>query len=160
MLHTEVTCMDGQVLLHFSWNSTMLQIDVTLPSNFLHLITLSQTALVTHHCLARSAHTWIPRPAVHLSQNRWKRSQNTKNKKCIARYFASFFVFRSFFAFRISLQGWHLREKSKDLVVYFFTALIKHEIHMKYKKCIGSVSYFMVCCVKTSAKCEIWNVYS
>ncbi len=29
-------------------------------------------------------------------------------------------------------------------MVYFFTALIKHEIRMKYEKCIASVSYFVV----------------
>ncbi len=79
-----------------------------------------------------------------------KRSQNVKNKKCIAEYFASLF---SLFTFRsILCQSRHLREKSKDFVVYFFAALIKHEIRMKYGKCIVSILYFVVCFVKTFAK--------
>ncbi len=50
-----------------------------------------------------------------------------------------------FFAFRSILhQGRHSRENSKDFVVYFFGALIKHEIHMKCEKCIVRVSYFVV----------------
>ncbi len=61
----------------------------------------------------------------------------------------TFFAFRKpFFAFRISCQGQHLREKSKDFVVYFFAALIKHKIHVKYEKCIVSVSYFVACFAK------------
>ncbi len=39
-----------------------------------------------------------------------------------------------------------------DFVVYFFAALIKHEIHVKYEKCMASVSYFVVCFAKTVAK--------
>ncbi len=35
-------------------------------------------------------------------------------------------------------------KKSKDFVVYFFAALIKHKIRMKYEKCIVSISYFVV----------------
>ncbi len=53
-----------------------------------------------------------------------------------------------------SHQGQHSHENSKDFVVYFFTALIKHEICMIYKKCIVSVSYFMACFMKTFAKYE------
>ncbi len=55
----------------------------------------------------------------------------------------NFFAFCAcFFAFHILGQGWHLCEKSKDFVVYFFycfAALIKYEIRMKYEKCIMSV---------------------
>ncbi len=65
-----------------------------------------------------------------------KRSRNAKNKKCIVGYFASFF---SHFA-----PGWHSHEKSKDFVVYFFVALIIHEVRLKYEKFIVSVSYFVV----------------
>ncbi len=36
-------------------------------------------------------------------------------------------------------QGSHSHEKSKDVVVYFFVALIKHEIRVKYKKCTASL---------------------
>ncbi len=63
-------------------------------------------------------------------------------------------VFRdTFFAFRsISHQGSHSCEKSKNVVVYFFAAVIKNEMCMKYEKCIVSVSYFAVCLVKTLAK--------
>ncbi len=43
-------------------------------------------------------------------------------------------VFRAtFYSFRISHQGKYSHEKSKDFVVYFFTALIKHKIRMKYE---------------------------
>ncbi len=71
-----------------------------------------------------------------------------KNKMCIAQqqnvysaiFHITFFAFRvPFFAFCISCQGWHSCKKSKDFVVYFFVALIKYEIHMKYKKCIASL---------------------
>ncbi len=37
-------------------------------------------------------------------------------------------------------------------MVYIFPALIKHEIRMKFEKCIVSVSYFVVCFAKTLAK--------
>ncbi len=66
----------------------------------------------------------------------------------------TFFAFCApVFAFHIlqrSRQGRHLCEKSKDFVVYFFAALVKHEIHMKYEKCIVSVSYFVMCFAKYS----------
>ncbi len=38
-----------KTVLQFSWNGTMLPIAVTLQSNFLHLVTSSQTALVIPH---------------------------------------------------------------------------------------------------------------
>ncbi len=70
--------------------------------------------------------------------------------------YATFSVFRvpfSLFAFySISRQGWHLGENLNDFIVYFFAALIKHEIHLKCKKCIVSVSHFVVCFAKTFAK--------
>ncbi len=83
----------------------------------------------------------------------------SKNEKCIAGYFASLFShfvpLFSLFIFRSILrQGRHLREKSKDFVVYFSATLIKHEIRMKYEKCIVSVSYFVACFAKTFAKYE------
>ncbi len=65
----------------------------------------------------------------------------------ISRPFFSLFTFHS-----ILHQGRHSLEKSKDLVVYFFAALIKHKIRMKYEKCTASVLYFVVCFVKTFAK--------
>ncbi len=70
-------------------------------------------------------------------------------------FHVTFFAFRApFFAFHILRQGWHSRKKSKDFVVYFFMALIKHEIRMKCEKCIVSVSYFLVCFTKTLTKGE------
>ncbi len=52
----------------------------------------------------------------------------TKNTPKCEKYIAS----RPFFRFfSISHRGWHSREKSKDFVVYFFAALIKHEIREK-----------------------------
>ncbi len=65
----------------------------------------------------------------------------------------TFFAFCApFFACCISCCGWNLREKSKDFVVYFFAALMKHKIRVKYKKRIASVPYFVVCFAKTFAK--------
>ncbi len=52
----------------------------------------------------------------------------------------------SFFPFL--RQGLHLSEKSEDFVVYFFAAIIKHGTCMIFKKCIESVSYFVVCFAK------------
>ncbi len=95
------------------------------------------------------------RLAIHLSQNMQKRPRNTKNEKCMTGYFVSLHFFRvSHPFFHNSHHGWHSCKKSKNFVVYFFVALIKHKIHMKYEKCIVSVSYFVVCLAKTLAKCE------
>ncbi len=52
--------------------------------------------------------------------------------------FTVFAFHAPFFAFCILQhfaphRDWHLREKSKDFVVYFFAALIKYKIHMKYE---------------------------
>ncbi len=89
------------------------------------------------------------RPTIHLPQN----TRNVKSKVYSE-------VFRAtFFAFRISHQGLHSRKNSKNLVVYFFAALIKHEIRQKCEKCRVCVSHFMVCFAKTFAKCEIRKVY-
>ncbi len=88
------------------------------------------------------------RPAIHLSQNTRKHSQNARNEKCIAGYLAPIFSHSS--------QGWHSREKSNDFAIHFFAAL-KHKIHVKYEKYIVSVSYFAVCFAKTLAK-YLWNV--
>ncbi len=103
----------------------------------------------------------IIRPAIYLSRNMWKWTWYTKNGKCIVGYFASLFshfaaLFLLFEFHSISRQGWHSGENSKDFVVYFFAALIKHEIRMKCGKCIMSVSYFIVFRKKHSwnAKCE------
>ncbi len=96
-------------------------------------------------------------PAVHLLRYTRKRLQNAKNEKCMARYFASLFshfapIF-SLLAFRsILLQSCHSCEKSKEFVVYFFVALIKHKICVKYEKCKASVSYFVVRFAKTFTK--------
>ncbi len=50
-VQTMVTCVDGQACCHFHGTvqcyRQMLRIAVTLHSNFLHLVTSSQTALVT-----------------------------------------------------------------------------------------------------------------
>ncbi len=94
--------------------------------------------------------TCFIRLAIHLSRNTRKWAQNAKNEKCTARYFAPLFWF---FAFRsTSCQGWHSSENSKNFMVNFFMALIKHEICLKCEKCIASVSHFMVCFAKTFAK--------
>ncbi len=59
---------------------------------------------------------------------------DAKNEKFMAVYFMSLFFFAfhaPFFAFHISCHDRHSQEKSKNFVVYFFTALIKLEIRMK-----------------------------
>ncbi len=78
-------------------------------------------------------------------------SRNAKNKKCIAGYFSSLFshfmllfscftLLFSLFAFHSILhQGRYSCKNWKDFVVYFFAALIKHEICVKCEKCIVSV---------------------
>ncbi len=78
-----------------------------------------------------------------LSQNTREWVQNAENKKGIAEYFASFF---SHFAPLFSLFAFCsiLHKKSKDFVVYFFAALIKHEYFV-----------FVVCFAKTLVKCEM-----
>ncbi len=63
--------------------------------------------------------------------------------------YVTFFTFDNpFFAFRISQQGRHSHENLKDFAVYFFAALIKHEIRLKCEKCKVSVPYFAVCFAK------------
>ncbi len=42
--------------------------------------------------------------------------------------------------------------KFEGFRVYFFTALIKHEIRLKCEKCVVSVLYFVVCFAETFAK--------
>ncbi len=97
-------------------------------------------------------HTFL-RPAIHLSQNMRKWARNAKNEKCITGCFASLFcVSRPFFAVRISHHGWHSREKSKNFVVDFFAAVMKHVIRVNCEKCIVSVSYFVVCFGKNTRK--------
>ncbi len=67
-------------------------------------------------------------------------------------YFASLFShFAPFFSL-FACQSRHSHKKSKDFVVYFFDALIKHKIRVKYEKCIVSVSYLVVWFAKTFAK--------
>ncbi len=103
------------------------------------------------------------RPAIHLSRNTREWAQNAKNEKCIAEYFTPLFshfapIF-SLFAFCSNLrQCWHSHENSKDFMIYFFATLIKHEICMKCKKCMISVSYFVVCIMKNTR--EMRKVYS
>ncbi len=117
------------------------------------------------HCTPALSTPFIIRLAIHLSQNMRRWAQNAKNEECIAGYFTSLFLLFvphfSLFAFcSISRQGRHSRGKSKDLVIYFFAALIKYDIRMKYEKCIASVKYFVACFAKTLAKCEVRKMYS
>ncbi len=90
-----------------------------------------------------------------------RKMRKTKSvQRGISRQF--FHILRPFL--RILRQGRLLRKKSKDFVVYFFAALIKHKICTKCKKCIVSVSYFVVRLAETFAKyprnSEIRKVYS
>ncbi len=73
-----------------------------------------------------------------------------KNKKCIAGYFAPLFSrfapLFSLFAFHTILcLGRHSRKNSKDFVVYFFAALIKHKIRMKCESVQGVLTEWKVC---------------
>ncbi len=89
----------------------------------------------------------------------WRRSQNVKNEKCTARYFAFHTPFSLLAFCSISQQVRHLREKLEDFVVYFFAALIKHEIPLKCEKCIVC-GVFRENIRKVHAKCEVRKVYS
>ncbi len=102
--------------------------------------------------------TCLHRPAVHLSQNTWKWER--KPKVYSGTFRTTFFTFRAPFSVfhTILYRGRHSREKSKDFMVYFFVALIKHKIRMKCEKCRVSVRYFVVCFAKNIR--EMWKVYS
>ncbi len=71
------------------------------------------------------------RLATHLLQNTWKRSQNAKNEKRVARYFASLF---SRFA-----QGSVFAQKAKEFCGLFFRNINKtrnsYEIRKVYSEC-------------------------
>ncbi len=102
------------------------------------------------------------RLAIHLSQNTRKQSQNAKNEKCIARYFASLF---SLFAFRsISRQSQHLRENSEGFYGLFFRGINKtwnsHEIRKVYSECFVFRGVFRKNICEIPAKCEIRKVYN
>ncbi len=90
------------------------------------------------------------------SQNIQKRSRNAKSGVSSMVFHVPFFSFRPpffcFSPFAAFCARSAFAQKSKDFVVYFFTALIKHKIRIKCEKCIVSVSYFVVCFVKTFAK--------
>ncbi len=83
----------------------------------LYKIRITRSAAVSH---IKSACKLI-RLATHVLQNIRKHSQNVKNKKCIAWYFASLFScfmphFLHFVFHSILHQGRHLQEKSKDFL--------------------------------------------
>ncbi len=70
-----------------------------------------------------------------------------RKTKCIARYFVSLFshfapLFLLFTFHSILGLSRHSCEKSKDFVVYFFAALIKHKIHMKWENMISECFVF------------------
>ncbi len=78
--------------------------------------------------------------------------RNAKNKKYIAVYFGSLFLY---FKPLFSLFAFHARAAFEQKVkgfCGFFMALIKHKIRMKYRKYIVNVSYFVVCFVKIFRK--------
>ncbi len=76
------------------------------------------------------------RPAINFLWNKRKWS------KAYSGVFHISHPFSLIFAFHIK-SG--IRAKSRRIMwVYFFAALIKHEICMKYEKYVGSVSYFVV----------------
>ncbi len=99
---------------------------------------------------------WSLRPAIMRN-----RSQNAKNEKRIARYFAPLFScfapLFSLFAFHsILCQGGHLRKNSKDFVVYFFCGINRTRNLPKMWKCVVSILHLLVYFAKTFAKCS-WN---
>ncbi len=103
------------------------------------------------------------KPAIRLLRNMWKRSQNAKNKKCIAGNLRHFFhISHTFSRFSLShftvfrARGSAFTRKVEGFCGLFFATLIKHEIRMKYEKYIVSVSYFL----EIPEKCEIWKGYS
>ncbi len=106
--------MKGSDLRGHLWNDESQEVSIVL-SFFFHSCYPLLSIVIIHFLLYRF---WAPYGqvdflwlAIHLSQNMRKHLRNAKNKKFIARYFASFFTVHS-----ISHQGWHLREKSKDFL--------------------------------------------
>ncbi len=105
---------------------------------------------------------------IHLSQNTWKWARNAEKGKEIARYFATLFSqlaplflqlapLFSRFVPPFSCQGPHSQEKSKDFVVYFFPALIKHEKNKPRRKVYSDCFVFRGVLQKTFAKCKKWK---
>ncbi len=75
--------------------------------------------------------------------------------------FLHFVPFFTLFAFHSILhQGRHSREKSKNFAVYFFAALIKHEIHMKYEKSTAGLRPAIQFSWNSMIACKIRKVYS
>ncbi len=92
------------------------------------------------------------RLAIYLSRNCMKCSQNVKNVK---RSLLLHFFHISHYFCRILhhfTPGAAFLRNFKGFYCLFSAALMKHEIWMKYEKCIASVSYFVVCFAKTLAK--------
>ncbi len=85
----------------------------------------------SEHCILNSSldTAGFIRLVIQLLQNMWKCSRDAKNKKCVVGYFVSLFS-------------------------HFAPGSTKHEIWMKYNKCIVGVMYFVVCIAKTIAKYE------
>ncbi len=119
---------------------------------FVHCSAFAEASNRSYVNVLNANSLWL---AIHLKQN----TRKAKNEKCIVGYFVPFF---SRFALLFSLFLFCIRvgihAKTKDFVVYFFAALIKHKICMKCEKCIVSVSYFVVCFVKNTRKMR--KVYS
>ncbi len=108
----------------------------TLSHTTLTQITSAHTG---QHLLVRIAvfeYTWICKAGHRLIVKYAKMIVKCEKEKLYSGVFrVTFFTFHTpFFIFRsISCQGRHVRQKSKDFVVYFFAALIKHEIRMKFE---------------------------
>ncbi len=88
-----------------------------------------------------------------------KMNAKCEKQKVHSRVFhVTFFAFHvPFFSFRILqhfVPGSAFVQKLKGFRGLFFAALVKHEIRLKCKKCILSVSYFVVCFAKYPQNAE------
>ncbi len=98
---------------------------------------------IWHACIAI-------RPAKHRY---WSRNRRKQLLFCVTFFLfcAPFFRFSHFAAFHTRVS---IRAKNQKIlwfisfIFFFFAALIKNEIRIIYKKCVVSVSYFVVCFTK------------
>ncbi len=95
----------------------------------------------------------------------WKQSRNTKNKKCIGRYFTSLFShFAPPFRFSHFVPGSAFAQKLTGFHGLFFCGINKtqnaHEIQKVYSKCFLFCGVFCENIRKIPAKCEVRKVYS
>ncbi len=105
------------------------------------------------------------RQAICLSWNMWKQSENAKNEKCIAAYFASLFShFGPLFCFSHFAPELSFMWKVEGFHGLFFCGINEtwnsHEIRKVYKECLIFCAVFPENICEITMKCGIRKVYS